>query len=60
MDFNLRLKNQCKGVYKADLIPASHHFAMEDHIFNRDASFIIIEQIHKNALSRGTKKKLIK
>ena len=47
-------------VYKADAIPASHHFAMEDHIFNRDASFIIIEQIREGILSRETKKNLLK
>lgn len=41
-------------------IPASYHFAMKDHIFNRDASFTIFEQIRKRTLSRGTKKKLLK
>ena len=29
---------------------------MKDHIFNRDASFIRIEQIRRRTLSRGTKK----
>ena len=33
---------------------------MKDHIFNRDASFIIIEQICKSTLSRKTKKNLLK
>ena len=42
-DFNLRLTNHRKDVYKADSIPASRHFVMKDHFFNRDASFIIIE-----------------
>ena len=41
--FNLRLNNQRKYVHKADAIPASRYFTMEDHIFNTDASFIIIE-----------------
>ena len=41
--FNLRLNNQRKYVHKADAIPASCYFTMEDHIFNTDASFIIIE-----------------
>ena len=54
-DFNLKLNNHCKDVYKADAIPASHHFATKDHIFNRYASFIIIYQIHKSTLSRETK-----
>ena len=59
-DFNLRLNNHRKNVYKADAIPASRHFAMKDHIFDRDASFIIIEQICKSTLSRETKKNLLK
>ena len=33
-DFNLRLNNHLKDVYKADAIPALRHFAMKDHIFN--------------------------
>ena len=44
-DFNLRLNNHRKDIYKANAISASSDFAMKDHIFNRDASFIIIEQI---------------
>ena len=59
-DFNLRLNNHRKNVYKADAIPASRHFAMKDHIFDRDASFIIIEQICKSTLSRETKKNVLK
>ena len=47
-DFNLRLNNHRKNVYKPDAIPASHHFAVKDYIFNRDVSFIIIEQICKS------------
>ena len=33
---------------------------MKDHIFNRNASFVRIEQIHKSTLSRETKKNLLK
>ena len=33
---------------------------MKDHIFHRDGSFIIIEQIRKSTLSRETKKNLLK
>ena len=58
-DFNLRLSNHCKDVYKADNIPVSRHFA-KDHIFNGDPSFIIIEQICKSTSSRETKKELLK
>ena len=39
-DFNLRLNNHCKDICKADAIPASSHFAMKDHIFNRDANLL--------------------
>ena len=39
----LRLNNHHEDVCKADTIPASCYFAMEDHIFNRDTSFIKIE-----------------
>ena len=33
---------------------------MIDHVFNRNASLIIIEQIRKSALSRETNKSLLK
>ena len=59
-DFNLRLNNHHKDVYKADAIPALYHFAMKDHVFTRDTSLIIIEQIHKSTLTRWTKKNLLK
>ena len=58
-DFNLRLKNHRKDVYKAGAVPAACHFTMKDHIFNRYTSFII-EQIHKSIQSRETKKNLLK
>ena len=54
---NLRLNRN--DVHKADGIPASSHFVKKDHIFNRNASFIIIEQIDKISSSRETKKKLL-
>ena len=58
---NLRLKNHCKDVYKSNAITASHHhFTTKDHIFNREASFIIIKQIRKNILRREAKKNLLK
>ena len=58
-DFDLRLNNHRKNVYKANAIPASRHFAMKVHIYNRDASFIIIEQICKRTLTKETKKNLL-
>ena len=57
-DFNLKLDNHCKDVYKADAIPTTRNFAMKDHIFNRDASFVKMEQIRNSTLSRETKKML--
>ena len=33
---------------------------MKDHIFNRNASLIIIDQIRKSTLSRETNKSLLK
>ena len=59
-DFNLRLSNRRKDVHKADVITASRYFSMKGHIFNRDANFIIIEQIRKSTLGRETKKNLLK
>ena len=55
-DFN----KHCNDVYKADAIQTSScHFVMKNHIFNRDASSIIIEQIWKNTSRRQTKKQLL-
>ena len=59
-DFNLRLNNHRKHVYKADAIPTSRHFAMKGDIFNRDVSFIIIEHTRKSTLVRETNKNLLK
>ena len=33
---------------------------MKDHIFNRDVSFIIIDQMRKSTLTKKTKKMLLK
>lgn len=49
-DFNSRLNKHCNDVYKADAIQTSSHFVLKNHIFNRDASSIRIEQIWKNTL----------
>ena len=45
-------------IYNTNAIPLSRHFAMKDHISNRNASFIITQQICKSNLSRV--KKLLK
>ena len=54
MGFNLRFQFWFHGkdIYKAGAIPASRNFAVKDHFFNRDTSFIIIERIRKSTLKR--------
>ena len=44
-------------IYNTNAIPLSRHFAMKDHISNRNASFIITQQICRSNLSRVTKRK---
>ena len=44
-EFNIRLNNHRKDVWKPDAIPASHHFSGKNHNFNTQAKFILIEQI---------------
>lgn len=59
-DFNVKLNNHRKDVYRSDAIPVSRYFAMKDHVFNRDTSFNIIQQISKSTSSAETKKKVLK
>ena len=44
-EFNIRLNNHRKDVWKPDAIPASHPFSGKNHNFNTHAKFILIEQI---------------
>ena len=44
-EFNIRLNNHRKVVWKTDAIPASHHFSEKSHNLNTHAKFILIEQI---------------
>ena len=44
-EFNIRLKNHQKDVWKPDVIPASCHFSGKKHNRNTHAKFILIEQI---------------
>ena len=44
-EFNSRLNNHWKDVWKPDAIPASRHFSGKNHNFNTHAKFILIEQI---------------
>ena len=41
-EFNIRLNNHRKDVWKPDAIPASHHFSGKNHNFNTHAKFILI------------------
>ena len=57
----MMLKNYLKDIYKAYAIPASRHWAMTDHVSNRDPIFIIIDHWPnpKNNLNRDSKKELL-
>ena len=44
-EFNIRLNNHRKDVWKPGAIPASRHFSGKNHNFNTHAKFILIEQI---------------
>ena len=43
--FNIRLNNHRKDVKNPQSIPACKHFNSTDHIYERDAKFILIEQL---------------
>ena len=44
-EFNIRLNNHRKDVWKPDTIPTSRLFSGKSHNFNIQARFILIEQI---------------
>ena len=44
-EFNIRLNNHWKDVWKPDAVPTSH-FSDKNHNFTIYAKFILIEQIH--------------
>ena len=44
-EFNIRLNNHKKDVWKPDAVPASCHFSGKYHNFNIYAKIILIEQI---------------
>ena len=44
-EFNIRLNNHQKDVWKPDAIPASRHFSGKNHNFNTHAKFILIEPL---------------
>ena len=45
--FNIRLNNHRKDVKNPNSIPASKHFDSQEHIYERDAKFILLEQLKK-------------
>ena len=44
-EFNTRLNNDRKDIWKPDAIPASRHFSGKNHNFNTRAKFILIKLI---------------
>ena len=46
IQFNLKLKNHCKNVYKNDLLQADQHFKLPHHNFNQLTRCKLIEQLH--------------
>ena len=44
-EFNTRLNNDRKDIWKPDAIPASRHFSDKNHNFNTRAKFILIKLI---------------
>ena len=44
-EFNIRLNNHQKDVWKPDAIPASHPFSGKNRNFNTHAKFVLIEQM---------------
>ena len=58
-EFNIRLNNHWKDVWKPDAIPASRHFSGNNHNFNTHSKFILIEQIpHVNIDTETIKESL--
>ena len=47
-EFNIRLNNHRKDLWKPDAVLASRHFSGKDHSLNTHAIFILIEQIRHN------------
>ena len=52
-EFNIRLNNHWKDVWKPDAIPESRHFSGKNNNFNTHATFILIEQIRRVDIDTG-------
>ena len=59
-EFNIRLDNQRKDVWKPDAIPASRHFSCKNHNFNTHAIFILTEKIRHIEINKEKNKKRLK
>ena len=59
--FNIRLNNHRKDSYnpKNDTIPACIHYSKNNHDFNRDAMFTILEKIKDETLPPERKRKIL-
>ena len=59
IEFNIRLKNHRKDVWKPDAIPASRHVSGHNHNFKTHVTFILIEQMgHVDIVKEKNKKRL--
>ena len=59
-EFNIRLNNHQKDVWKPDAIPASRHFSGKSHNFNTHAKFILTEQIRHINIDKEKNKETLK
>ena len=59
-EFNIRLNNHRKDVWKPDALPASRLFSDERHNFNTHGKFILIEQICHIDIDKEKNKKRLK
>ena len=59
-EFNIRLNNHQKDVWKPDAIPASRHFSGKNHNFNTHAKFLLIEQIRHIDIDKEKNKERLK
>ena len=59
-EFNIRLNNHRKDVWKPDAIPASRNFSDKSHDFNTHAKFILIEQIRHINIDKEKNKERLK
>ena len=58
-EFNIRLNNHGKDIWKPDTMPGSRRFSDKDHNFNTYAKFILTEQIrHININTEKNKGRL--